>query len=123
VRRHQDRDGRDHDEDQEQGVMRGAPGGDPLRHLNHRRHHQGVDHDVADADSAAHEKLTQHLPPPEYCVSADRSAAASRVNLPSVGLGNEILSLERRLIIVFALVRSAGQLDLRPFDSLVGDRA
>jgi hypothetical protein len=32
-----------------------------MSHEDHRRHHQGMDPDIAGADGGAHEELTQHI--------------------------------------------------------------
>ena len=60
MRRHQDRYGHNHDGGQMPPSTEIVPGGYELHDVDNRRHHQRMNHYVADADGKTHEKLAQH---------------------------------------------------------------
>src|SRR5215510_6644320 len=107
------------------------------RRPDNRCHHQCMNCNVADTDRPAHEELAQHGCPsckvphvdldrtrswrrmlksawPESMNSSPEADFSKAVGFrdPSEFLGNELPSLQGRLIVVLALVRSRGQLDL-----------
>jgi len=87
VRGHQDRDGCDHDEDQEQDWPRYVLRGGHSRYSDHHRHHQRMDRNVAKTDGRPHEKLTKHalelLPRVAYARTAP-AAGAAMTALPAI---------------------------------------
>ena len=60
MRHHQHRYGRNHDRDHMRRWSQSVSHGFDVYHPDDSRHHQGMDHDVAETDRKPREKLTKH---------------------------------------------------------------
>jgi hypothetical protein len=86
MRRHQDRYGRNHNNDHMQRWKQSVPNGCGVYDPDNSRHHQGVDHDVAETDGGTPQEIDEtsrcKLPyVPEHLIRIDCTAES-----PSAGL-------------------------------------